>query len=56
MTSFTAIHDCLCKTVGEKWRAIDLSVHIYKKKITRWVEDINFMFSCLKQYLLATRK
>ena len=45
MTPFPAFSRLFVKTVSEKWRAIDLS--------TRWLEDMNFIFSCLNNLLTA---
>ena len=46
MTSFPALLRPFVQTVGEKRRAIDLSSVYNKKKITQWLEDMNFIFSC----------
>ena len=34
------------QTDSEKWRVIDLSKVYNKKNITRWPEDMNYIFSC----------
>ena len=46
MTSFPAFSRLFVQTVCENCRAIDCVYN--KKKISRWLEDMNFIFLCKK--------